>query len=415
MRPSHLLSLATLLTTSWATAALAAPPCAGATWGEITSPSTSIHVDDAGDDKGEGTATDPVATLSEALTRSRASGVTKRIAIHPGTYDGGLLLKKTLPASATDDGLIIEGCSATEVTVVPPTGGSGDPVLEIYEADTIKLAGLKLDGGTRTLLAYAGASATVLNVVVDNAKRIGGLADGATTALTLDGTKVEDTVADSGSYGWGVAVQSATLVMDGGAVLRSVEVGLFADGADLDLSNAEIADTATNSSGYYGRGVHIQNGTTGDFYRLDLGGNTDAGFFGHRFEDIAIDYIDVPVGTNGLIPDSEETTGDGIVLTRAGSTDPVTDFVATLTGNTASYTDRAAVVLDGVDATVVSNTGSNLGGPVPPECSDPAVIYSQDSTDLDGSDTTVECRTYELPSNDELELNLATLTVDSDF
>ena len=413
MRLTLLLSLAALASSALAAPALATPPCAGATWGDITSPSTSIHVDDAGDDGGDGTESEPVATLSEALTRSRKSGVTKRIAIHPGTYDGGLVLKKTLPGSQTDDGLIIEGCSAAEVTVVPPEGGSGDPIFEIYQADTVKLAGVTLDGGTRTLLLHDGASATVFKVVVDNATRVGILAAGGGTVLALQKSTVQDTVADSGSYGWGVGVQGATLTMDDTDVLRSVEVGLFADDADLDLATCAIEDTAPNASGYYGRGVHIQNGTSGDFDDLDLGGNTDAAFFGHRFADIAIHGFDIPVAQGGIIAGSSETTGDGIVLTRAGSTSAVTNFVATLTSDTFSYTDRAAVVLDGVDATVVGNTGSDLGGPVPPGCSGPAVIYSQDGTDLDGSDTTVDCRTYALDSSHELELNLTALTVDS--
>lgn len=406
----------TFALTAAATPAIAAPPCAGATWGFIADPNNSLHVATTGDDDGEGTAADPFLTLGHAIHASRASGVTKKIALHPGTFDGGVALLKVAPSSTTDNGLTIHGCSEAEVTVDEPSGGSGSPILEVDAALNVSLRGFTLSGGRRTMEVHSGATVAVRDVDVTGGKRQGIFVDGSATTLSLADVRVIDPVVDGGAYGWGIGVQDGSLEMLRGSVSGAVEAGIFADGATLvDLDSVDVSDTTANSSGYYGRGIQLQAVATASVVGGDVTGNVDAGVFASEVADLVLDsiHVDGPVG--GIIPGSSETTGDGVVVTRAGSASAPSNFLVDIDDVDVTDPDRAGIVLDGVTATIDGTTASGTSGPVPTGWSAPAVAYLQDSTTATGADVSVRGHVADIASDDfdEIELNLAEITADN--
>jgi len=396
--------------------ALAAAPCAGATWGLISDPAHSIHVAVTGSDTtGDGSESSPYATLAKAHAESREAGVIKKIALHPGAFDGGLVLLKDGPGTSTDDGLSIEGCSAGEVTVKAPAGGSGDPVVEIDAADSVLVEGMTLDKGRRTLEVHSGATADISLAAVTGGKRQGIFVDGTTTEVRLVDVDVSGTLTDGGAYGWGIAVQGGQLTMLRGGVSGGTEFGIFADQAALvDLDSVDVADVLANSAGTYGRGIQLQGGTDASVLDGSVTGCVDAGLFASRVASLVIDGIHVDEPTQGVIPGSSETTGDGIVISRAGSAANPSQFVADLDNIAVDLADRGGIVLDGVTATVDGNSGTGNGGPTPPKWSAPALIYFQDSAAVSGADvaeTELVCDLVELGMS-ELGLNLAEVEAD---
>ena len=414
MRP--LTVVLTLVLSAIAAPALAAPPCAGATWGLIPDPSNSLHVSTTGDDEGEGTATDPFLTLGHAIHESRAAGVTKKIALHPGTFDGGVALLKNAPQSTTDNGLSIYGCSASEVTLVEPTGGSGNPIVEVAGAINVLVQGVTLDGGRRTLEVHSGADVILRDSTVTGGKRQTVFVDGSATELAMADVEVVDPLTESGAYGWGVAVQDGTLLMTRGGVSGATEVGIFADGAALvDLLDVDVSDTVANSAGTYGRGIQLQAVKDASVVGGLISGNVDAGLFVSESDSVVIDGIQVDIPTQGVIPGSSETTGDGVVVTRAGSTSAPSNFLADIDDVDVTDSDRAGIVLDGVTATLDGTTASGTGGPVPSGWSAPAVVYLQDSSTASGADLSERYHVADIASDDfdELGLNTAKLSADS--
>lgn len=373
------------------------PPCDGGTWGGITHAKSAIHVSqDHGSEEGDGSMGSPVDTLSAAVELTRGRTSEKYIAIWPGSYRDNVSLRLRAPKDTTDEGTVIQGCSASEVLV--SAADSGGAVFSISEARGVEISSLSSQGGTRGIEALTGAQVTLTALKVSQATEAGVLIHGgatddalATTADLVD-VYVRDASpkgTDAGSeteYGYGLTFQAGAIAtMSGGGSYDNRTAGILADLVmSLEIDNVEVRDTSWNESDYLGRGIQIQRGSTATIRNSTISGNQDAGIFGLQAAEITLIENHVEGTLCSSIPDIKGTSGDGIVVSQGEEAKKPSYFRAVLEGNVVADCTRAGVVLDGVQAQV---SGNSLSGNRLADYGD--TVIEQGSAEVSGTDITV--------------------------
>lgn len=357
-------------------------PCAGGGWGAIGDPDAAIHVrSDGSDETGDGSLSAPYATLGAGLAASRAAGASP-VAVGPGSFQAGLVLSDDSGDGSSDDGLALEGCGATETTL---TGDDSDSLIRVVGVQELRLAGLGLEGGRRTLWLRAGTIAGIEDLSLTGATRLGLVVDGSSTLVDAERLTVTDTLPETlssgASMGYGISVDGGSLVLRDGVVDGSTGVGILAAFATLDLAGVQVNGTLAGADGTLGRGVQLQELSLGLIADTSLRDNQDAALFATRAVDLQVTGLTVETVAAGLVPGQSDTTGDGIVVTQgaAGDSDPA-DFTATLHDCLIDGTARAAVLLDGVTADLEAHTHQDNGLVV-----DGSSTISQGETVLSGS------------------------------
>ncbi len=325
---------------------LFAPPCADGGWGEIEDDlvDTGLHVQATAEAGGDGTKERPFQTIDDALVSSRAGGA-KAILIWPGGYTASLDLGGTLG----DDALRIQGCSAAEVVLTAPDSGS--PVVKVSDALDMDLRGLTLSGGRRGLWVWQGSTITVSNVTAQGNQLVGIVIDGSGTVATLSGIVVSDPVAVSGAGGFGIAVQNASATLSNLVITSATEIGLLIDGGDADVvvDNIEVVGTASREDGTFGRGIRVQERASAVISNAVLTENHDAGIFGLGATSLSLSGIQVTDVRSAEIPGSDDTSGDGIVISDSPDQEPYDAiyFQASLEDATVLSASRVGVLLTG--------------------------------------------------------------------
>jgi hypothetical protein len=369
--------------------------CGDGTAGFITSPELAVHVWASAEPDGDGSWGHPFQDLSSALDATRLLAESdRRIAVWTGEYEANLRLS----AHAGDDGTVIQGCGMDEVFVDPSDDAA--PVVMVSEAQGVTLEGLCTRGGTRNIQIWSDAVVLVHQVRSTDSAQAGIVVHGAATMATLTDVQVHTPIPGADGLGYGIAIQEgATASISGGSVSGATAVGVFVDDAnEVDISDLAISDTVTDASGLYGHGLQVQADTVA--VTVDATTFTDnqgAGVFVLQGLGFVLTGSTVDATAAAGIPDSVETTGDGVVISRGdGNINPAT-FVATLEGNTISGSARAGLLLDGVTAALSSNvlSGNGYGADV---------ALAQDSAIFSGTDDVTE-----LAEEDALELNLVPL------
>jgi hypothetical protein len=338
------------------------PPCASGGWGWIGDPEGAIHVRADGSDDGDGSQEQPVASPSVALALARASGV-RRVAIGPGTFATSLDVLADAGSGYSDDGLAIEGCGPDETILEAEDASSY--VIRVTDAADVRLAGFSVVGGRRSLWIWGGSSALEALVVAD-ATRVGIMMDGSNnlTEVTAQDVRVEGVSADTdGSFGYGIAVQDATVTLTDTEVSEATGVGVLVDGAfaSATLETVTVRDTALDGGGRFGRGVQVQGLSEAALSACELAGNQDAGVF--ALQAVQLDVSDTVVSgvSASTLPDGT-STGDGIVVSQGSAYEyAASTFLATLSGNSVDLPDRAGIVIAGVSAAVSGNTVTSAG------------------------------------------------------
>jgi len=379
-------------------------PCAENTWGEITSPPDAIHVRADGSDDGDGSELAPFGTLEAALEATRAAGGGASIAVGPGTFDATLVLVDDSGDGTSDDGLSLEGCGTDETTL---QGSSSASVIRASGIQDLRIAGLRIEGGRRSLLFQGGTEATLSAVEVQGGRRVGLVVAGSSTLVELDGVELRDTepevLTGGGSMGYGLSVDSGTVTMEGGGIWGSTGVGVLAVRAHVDLREVTIADTLPGADGLLGRGVQLQELAFGSLSGGTLSGNVDAGIFATQAIDLIVDGTLIEATAAGGLPNGEGTTGDGVVVTQGATRDyDPSEFTATLHGLTISGTDRAAVVLDGVTADLADHDHQDNG----------LVVAGSSTFTQGGAVITGNVADHTLEADTELALNHVAVTLD---
>jgi hypothetical protein len=340
------------------------PPCGDGTWGAISSdPATAIHVRTDGSDDGDGSAENPLATIEAALEISRARSEDKLIAIGPGTFETNLLMATDLGDGTTDDGTVIQGCSAVETIL--EASASDSPVISVSAAVDVVLEGLCTRGGTRGIQVWSLADVSISSVVVEDSWGVGLVINGnGTTAALTDVEVYSSRPFFDGSNGYGFAFQEGAVVtMDGGGAYENTGVGILVSDVDeVAISGVTIEGTQRNDDGYYGRGIQIQ-----DFAQVVsiedsvFRDNHDAGVFSLTTLSFSLSNTTVEGTLASDMPALEGESGDGVVVTRGEDNLDPADYTNELADNTVTGSARAGIVLDGVTAVTTTNDLSGNG------------------------------------------------------
>jgi hypothetical protein len=340
-------------------------PCAAGGWGQITEPTTSLHIRADGDDGGDGSIDAPLRTLAAALALTHAGDARRAIAVGPGDFEAALSLQDEVDTSGTtDSGLAIEGCGPDQTRLV---GASDDaPVVEVNSATDVELTGLTLQGGERGIFSWDGATLTVTNVVVEGARGAGVVHSGGyflgagleilpVTPLTLDAGLQEQ-------LGYGFAALGGEVELVGAQITGATGAGFFAANTTVTLRDLEVRETAADSAGILGRGVHLQDECVATLEGLTLTENADAGLYSLRSFALIADDLEITAVRSADCPACDGAgTGDGIVVTAGtGGFGPET-YTAALTGNVMDDAARAGVFLDGVTASMEDNVCTSCG------------------------------------------------------
>lgn len=364
------------------------PPCADGSWGFITDGQDAIHVRADGDDGNDGSDAAPLATVGAALTLSREASQPRRIAIGPGTFAATLSVFGEEADESTDSGLSIEGCSPTETIL--EAENAEEPVIKVTESVGVRLAGLGLQGGRRSLWVWGGADVEIESVHVTNSGRLGIIIGGTDSIATMTNVEVHDPVVETDEYGteygYGISFQNSTATMTGGGVWGAYRVGILCHYADVTFVDVSVEDTAQDSDGYFGRGIQLQDLSMATISGGNLAGNSDAGVYSLRSLYLELDGLTVDATAASGVPDEAADTGDGIVISQGVTNNDPASYLAVLTDNTVTGSARAGILIDSVSAEINGNTagadnGLSEGG---------SSIYAQGNFVMSGADSFVE-------------------------
>jgi len=364
----------------------AMPVCADGTWGNLPDAALAVHVSEDGDDTAAGTAAAPVATLDQALALSRAKGGPRTIFVGPGTWSVNLSLAHSVEDS-TDDGLGIYGCGPDETTF--EADARGEPVVKVSQVADFVLDGFTVSGGRRGIWIWQGASATLHDLVVDGSTRTGIIVDGSETFTSASQVVVQNVVAEStGSgtdIGYGIAVQLGTLEITDSVVTGATGVGILAHFAVLSASSVEVSGTGPDASGYFGRGIQLQELAQGTLTDVVLADNADAAVFALRSLSTVLSGVTIAGTVAGAVPSTATaaTSGDGVVISQGDENYDPKLFVASIDDNSITGSARAGVVLEGI--TVSSCTGNTVSGNGYPGDGSPEIIVQDGAVMPDGS------------------------------
>lgn len=324
-------------------------PCADGGWGHIDPNGVNIHVRaDGSDTGGDGSAEHPFASIEQALKITRTLPAAQRhIAVGPGQFSTHLLLDRS-----TDAGLVIQGCGADSVLV----GSSQTPVVDIATSGAVSLAGFALTGGQGALTVRNG-SATIDSVGISQSAGIGLVVSGSGTSAELSDVTVSDT--QGGGCGWGASFTDATVRWSGGGVVNATGLGIYADNADISLTDVDVADTSTLADGTLGRGLHAQYSSV-EINGGSWPGNHDTSIFLLDPRDSLISNVIIIFPGAGVIiifPGAGfVSTGDGIVVKSTDGSSSVDVFDNTILG-----APRAGILIDGAEVTMSGNQADGTG------------------------------------------------------
>ena len=348
------------------------PPCAGS-WGNITDPAGAVHVREGGDDRGEGTEEDPVASLSAALDLTRG-GSLSRIVVGEGTFEAQLELAADPPGAGSDNGLVLEGCGPELTRLIPADADA--PVVRVTEAEAVELRGFEVSGGRRAVWFWSGADVRVEDLIVDQPELTGFVVDGPSTFGTFKDVEVRDPRPYNGDIAYGMAVSGASVRWIGGGVSRAIGAAVVVDGSDARFTaqNVSINDSAATAGGAFGRGLQVQGFASATVADSDFAGHADVALFGLRAADLDVEASTFrDIGSDAIVATGIDADGRRV--------DPST-FATSLLGNSVDGASRAGIVLERVTADVSDNAVSAT----PSE----TARVSQEGAVVTGTDTVVE-------------------------
>lgn len=267
------------------------------------------------------------------------------VAFAPGTYTANIEISVT--------GVTLAGWCPAETILV---GGFTQPTISAENADGLTIRSLSVSEGAIgiEIVGAAGDSVTIGDVDVVSAGTAGIEINGALSAELYD-VNVRDTLLQGTSlaYGRGLSVQGgAAVVVTGGAFSGNHEAGIFADASIVTLDGTEVSGTLPVADGYFGRGIHIQQGASGIFTGLTVDGNYDAGVCALA-SDLQLYGSTVSNTHQAPIFGGTEESGDGVTI-LVGE-DGVSSTV-TIESSTIESNARAGIVVDGSESITVNNT-----------------------------------------------------------
>jgi hypothetical protein len=368
--------------------------CGDGSTGFIEQPELAVHVWAGAEPDGDGSWGHPFQDLFSALEATRLLDADKRVAVWGGSYSENLRLS----SHNGDDATLIQGCGPDEVII--EADDSDLPVIAVSQAQDVILEGLSTRGGRRDIQVWGDAVVSLRNLRSEDSVEAGVVIHGGATVADLVDVEVVNPIPGADGLGYGISIQEGAIAtISGGSVSGATAVGVLVDDAtQVAISDLLVSGTLTDSDGYYGHGLQVQADTVlVSVAASSFEDNQGAGVFvlqGLGFE-MSSSFVSSTAAAG--IPESSETTGDGVVISRGeGNIDPAT-FAAVLEDNTITGSVRAGLLLDGVTATIEGNTlsGNGFGEDL---------ALAQDFASVSGGDALTT-----LAEEDALELNMVPL------
>ncbi len=263
------------------------PSCSTGTWGELPVDESTVYVDTAAADGGDGSADAPLRSVQAGLdlAGSRGGGL---VAVAAGTYPELLTMGTdqagvdlagrcrqlvTIDASSGDEdsaGLSIEGrYSEVEVSGLTVMGSNSWGI--DVRSGVVRLVEVGVEHNAYIGIAAfrTGTAPTILTVERSELAHntlLGIAAVGSTTEVTLQDTTIRDTLAESsGAFGYGINVyDGAYLTAVGCDVARNTSVGVIANTEDTEvlLVDTVVRDTQRDNNGRGGYGIEVHGGAS---------------------------------------------------------------------------------------------------------------------------------------------------------
>ncbi len=277
--------------------------CGVGTWGNLEVDASTVFVDAAAADGGDGSSQASLGSIQAALDQAAAQGG-GLVAVAAGTYTETLELTRDHPgvylAGRCRELVILDGSQGDSTTSTldisiryAQTEVSGLSIVDsAYAGIAVSQGNVLLERLNVERSAFVGIAATnnssvaatsveVVDCVLDGNSLMGILAYDPTTTVSLVDTVIRGTQPDSsGAYGYGIQAHlESTITATRCEISGNTGIGveLNQEGTGITLVDSVIRDTLPNASDEYGYGVQVHDGADITLEGCLLHGNTATG------------------------------------------------------------------------------------------------------------------------------------------
>lgn len=343
------------------TGSAAAPWCTNGAAGPVDA-AGALYVANDGDDSAAGTSDAPLETLARALELAATEGSTGA-ALGSGSFAGTVSLTTTLAT-----GFEISGCGADSTTLVPASEDDEDTTVLEVDSATVALSGFAIAGGRRSLKVDA-AAVSMDGLEISGATLAAFFVSGASTITASDLVITAVTPESIGDIeaGYGISLSGPpngdrlTFTLSDSSLSDLTVAGIIGEQADISLTNVQIDGVAADPiRGTFGRGVQVQSFCNVSMEGGGIKAASDAALFSVASETLTVQGVTIAESAGATIPDSSDTSGDGIVAIRGADAAAwgVSVFHVTVTDSVFTDNNRAAVLLEDVSYSLAGNTAS---------------------------------------------------------
>ena len=276
--------------------------CGLGTWGDLQIDGSTVFVDSAAAEGGDGSELAPFGSIQAGLDAAGAAGG-GMVAVAAGTYPENLRLTRAhgdahLAGRCKELVIIDAGAGEEGTRGIDAYLNSGQAVVSGVTVTGAQDIGVAVGSGTVTLRdskvvgsGYIGVAAYrtsfyQTSLVVESSEvlendAVGVYAAGSSTAVTLRGATIADTrSAENGEQGFGIWVNNgASLSAAACALSGNAGAGLFAtdSGSTVTLRDTIIEKTLPNGNGEFGYGIEVNSGADLTAEACELSGNAETG------------------------------------------------------------------------------------------------------------------------------------------
>lgn len=252
--------------------------CGTTTWGNIVTDSNTVFVDQGypggGSDGSQGA---PFVTVTEALAAVAAGG---QVAVAEGDYAERLVIGRSVrlagrcAALVTLRGVTFLGADRPAVSIVSAATDveirgvsvTGDVEgIAVFGATGVVLEDLVVSGSGMPGIGLFGESETVIRrVVVEQCAPLGVFAQGASVEI-VDSVLRNNLANAAGDFGMGLQADCepntaycGSTVLRRSVVVNNREIGVYAAGVDVTVEDSVVRDTLPVGTSRGGRGISVQ-------------------------------------------------------------------------------------------------------------------------------------------------------------
>jgi len=317
--------------------------CGTGTWGNLELDESTVYVDVAAAEGGDGSEAAPFTSIQAGLDAAGdADG--GMVAVAAGTYP------ETLELGYGHDGVHLAGRCRELVIIDASVGEEGTPGIEADpKSSEVEVSGVTVSGSRYVGLLVGSETVTIRESTVAESEWIGvgayqaaihattltmeacevrGNATGgvfaldSNTSVTLRETTIEDTQPDkNGEGGYGIQIHGGASLDAEACEIRgntAVGVTLAESGTSVTLQGTTIEDTLPDENGEGGAGIQVSDGASLQAEGCGIKGNTTLGVLAYD-SDTSVTLRETTI--EGTLPDDNEVGGYGFQVHGGASLD----------------------------------------------------------------------------------------------